>query len=69
MPGAKGYLGSTTGLAVCLAAAALGLHPLVYHLNYVLLAIAYLLLIVCPLMHALHRGHGRHGERGSKKVS
>jgi hypothetical protein len=69
MPGVKGFLGSTPGLAVCLAAAALGLYLLVYHLNHVLLAIPYLLLIVCPLMHVLHRGHGRHGEHGSKKHS
>jgi hypothetical protein len=69
MPGVKGFLGSTTGLAVCVVAAALGLYLFAYHLDHVLLAIPYLLLIACPLMHVLHRGHGRHGERGSNKVS
>lgn len=64
----KAFLGSTTGLVVCVALAALGLCLLVYHFNHVLLAIPFLLLIACPLMHVLHRGHGGHGDRGSKKV-
>lgn len=71
MSDVKAFLGSMTGLVVCVAIAALGLYLLVYHLNHVLLVIPYLFLIACPLMHVLHRGHGDHrghGEHESKKV-
>ena len=61
MSGMKAFLGSTTGLIVCLIAAAVGLYLLVYHLNHILLAIPYLILLACPLMHLMHRGH--HGHR------
>ncbi len=65
----KAFLGSTTGLVVCVAVAALGLYLLVYHFNHVLLAIPYLLLIACPLMHLMHRGHWGHARHGSKTDS
>ena len=60
----KSFLGSTAGLAVCAALAVLGLYLLVYHLNHVLLAAPYLVLLACPLMHLMHRGH--HGHRGNR---
>lgn len=61
MSAAKSFLGSTRGLAGCAALAALGLYLLVYHLNHVILAVPYLLLLACPLMHLMHRGyHGHH---------
>lgn len=60
MSNIKSFLGSSTGLAVCVAAAALGLYLLVYHLDHVLLAVPYLFLLACPLMHLIHRGH-HHG--------
>lgn len=62
MPNLKSQLGSTTGLIVCAALGLLGLYLLVYHLNHVLLAVPYLVLLACPLMHLMHRGHHRkHG--------
>lgn len=64
----KSFLGSTAGLAVCTALAVLGLYLLVYHLNHVLLAVPYLFLLACPLMHLMHRGHhSHHGNRPPKQ--
>ena len=63
MSDVKAFLGSTTGLVVCLGAAVLGAYLLAYHLNHVLLAIPYLFLLACPLMHVFHRGH--HGGKGT----
>ena len=60
MSQARAFLGSRTGLIVCGAAAAAGAYLLVYHLNHTLLAVPYLLLLACPLMHLMHRGHHRH---------
>jgi hypothetical protein len=47
----KAFLGSTAGLIASLAAAALGTYLLVFHLAHVALAMPYLVLIACPLMH------------------
>jgi hypothetical protein len=55
----KLFLGSPAGLIVCLAAAALGVSLLLFHLAYVALALPYLALLACPLMHLMHRGHHR----------
>lgn len=60
MSSINSFLGSPTGLAVCVAVAGLGLYLLVYHLNHLLLAAPYLILLACPLMHLMHRGH-QHG--------
>jgi hypothetical protein len=60
----KAFLGSTAGLVLCVALAAVGLYLLIFHLNHVLLAVPYLLLLACPLMHLMHRGHGRGGHHG-----
>lgn len=56
----KAFIGSTAGLVVCVAAAALGLYLIAYHLNHVLLAVPYVILLACPLMHLMHRGHHGH---------
>ncbi len=66
----KTFLGSTTGLIVCLVGAALGVYLLVYHLVHVALVVPYLFLLACPLMHLMHRGHHHHGgsTRRSDKV-
>lgn len=60
MPQLKSFLGSTSGLVVCSALGLLGVYLLVYHFNHVLLAVPYLFLLACPLMHLLHRGHRGH---------
>ena len=57
----RSFLGSGTGLAVCLLVAALGAWLLWSHTGHVLMALPYLVLLACPLMHLMHRGHGRHG--------
>jgi hypothetical protein len=63
MSSIKDFLGSTAGLAACSVLALLGLYLLVYHLNHVLLAVPYVFLLACPLMHLMHRGHhGHHGK-------
>ena len=47
----RDFLGSTSGLAVSLALAALGLYLLVTHTGHVLSTLPHLLLLACPLMH------------------
>ena len=47
----KTFFGSTAGLICSLMLAALGAYLLVYHLAHVALAIPYLFLLACPLMH------------------
>ena len=63
----KSFLGSTTGLGVCAALGLLGFYLFVYHLNHVLLAIPYLFLLACPLMHLMHRGHHAHHHDDKKR--
>lgn len=69
MSGIKSFLGSSTGLAVCLAAAALGLYLLTYHLNHLMMAVPYLFLLACPLMHLMHRGHHGHDQSDGQERS
>jgi Protein of unknown function (DUF2933) len=61
MTGLKAFLGSTAGLFACLVAAALGIYLLGFHLTHVALILPYLVLLACPLMHFMHRGHHHHG--------
>jgi Protein of unknown function (DUF2933) len=64
----RAFLGSTAGLVICLALAAVGGWLLWSHTGHVLLALPYLLLLACPLMHLMHRGHGRHGSHHGKSA-
>ena len=64
----RAFLGSTTGLVVCLAIAAIGGWPLWSHTGHVLSALPFLLLLACPLMHVMHRGHARHGFEHGKNA-
>jgi hypothetical protein len=61
------FLGSPTGLIVCLVAAAIGIYLLVFHLTHVALALPYLVLLACPLMHLMHRCHHSHHSEPSDK--
>jgi hypothetical protein len=61
------FLGSPTGLIVCLVAAAIGIYLLVFHLTQVALALPYLVLLACPLMHLMHRCHHSHHSEPSDK--
>ena len=56
----KSFLGSRQGPIASLLAAALGVYLLVFHLTHVALAVPYLFLMACPLMHFMHRGHHSH---------
>jgi len=57
-------VGTSLGWTITIALAVLGLYLLAYHWSHLLLAIPYLLLITCPLMHLMHRGHRHnHGKR------
>ena len=60
-------IGTPTGWALTLIVAAFGVYLLLYHLDHTLLAVPYLLLVACPLLHLfMHHGHGHgHGD-GSK---
>lgn len=61
------FLGSTLGLIVCLALAALGVYLLLTHSGHVLSALPYVILLACPLLHFFGHGHRHagHGDRGS----
>ena len=63
----KSFIGSPTGLVFSLVAAALGAYLLVYHLAHVALAVPYLFLLACPLMHFMHRGHHHHGGNPTRR--
>ena len=58
------FLGSKIGLAVCALAALLGAYLLVFHLTHVALLLPYLILLACPLMHLMHRGHDHGAGKG-----
>ena len=62
----RAFLGSTTGLVVSLAIAAVGGWLLWSHTGHVLSALPFLLLLACPLMHLMHRGHDQHGSGDGK---
>jgi Protein of unknown function (DUF2933) len=53
----SGFLGSKLGLAVTVAAAAIGVYLLVTHTGHTLAAAPYLLLFACPLMHVFGHHH------------
>ena len=64
----RAFLGSTTGLVLCLALAAVGGWLLWSHTGHVLSALPFFLLLACPLMHVMHRGHARHGSGHGKST-
>ena len=64
----RAFLGSTTGLMACLAIAAIGGWLLWSHTGHVLTALPFLLLLACPLMHLMHRGHAQHGSDHGKNT-
>jgi sterol desaturase/sphingolipid hydroxylase (fatty acid hydroxylase superfamily) len=56
----RSFIGSTAGLVACLLVAALGAWLLWSHTGHILAAVPFLLLLACPLMHVMHRGHHHH---------
>ena len=65
----RAFLGSTTGLVACLALAAIGGWLLWSHTGHVPSALPFLLLLACPLMHFMHRGHARHAAEHGKNTN
>jgi hypothetical protein len=55
------YLGTPLGWGIALALAGLGAYLLWYHTGHLILAVPYLFLLACPLMHMFGHGHGHHG--------
>ena len=51
------FFGSSTGLVAAVALSILGAWLLWSHTGHALLAVPYLLLLACPLMHVFHRSH------------
>ena len=54
----RSFIGSTTGLVVCLLLAALVVYLLWIYTGHVMSALPYLILLACPLMHFFGHGHG-----------
>jgi 4-amino-4-deoxy-L-arabinose transferase-like glycosyltransferase len=65
----RAFLGSTTGLVACLVVAAVGGWLLWSHTGHVLSALPFLVLLACPLMHLMHRGHDQHGVEHGKRAN
>ncbi len=63
----RGFLGSMSGWAVTLSLAVLGFYLLWNHTGHILLAVPYLVLLACPLMHLFGHHHGHHGRGGNKE--
>lgn len=58
------FLAGSSGIAATVALAILGAWLLWSHTGHLLLAVPYLLLLACPLVHVFHRGH-RHTNSGA----
>ncbi|MEY4640219.1 MAG: hypothetical protein RLZZ227_213 [Pseudomonadota bacterium] len=68
--GFVGYLLSWKGLLTTLALAALSYYLLSVHQEHLAVALPYLILLACPLMHIFgHRGHGGHGHEVEQEAA
>ena len=59
------HLGTRFGWSISFGLAALGAYLLWYHTNHIALALPYLFLLACPLMHLFGHGHGHSGHKDS----
>ncbi len=60
----KGFLGfilSWKGLVLIIVLAAISYYLLTQHLEHLAVALPYLILLACPLIHIFGHGHGGHG--------
>ncbi len=60
----KGFIGfilSWKGIVLILALAGVSYYLLTQHLAHLAIALPYLILLACPLMHIFGHGHGGHG--------
>lgn len=58
---------SWQGILLTVAMAALSYYLLTVHLEHVAIALPYLILLACPLMHIFGHGHHHGGHNESKK--
>jgi hypothetical protein len=66
----KGFLAcvlSWKGVALILALAGVSYYLLTVHLEHLAVALPYLILLACPLMHIFGHGHGGHGKHDEEK--
>ena len=59
----RSFLGSPSGLVVCLLVSAVGAWLLWTHTGHVLAALPFLVLLACPLVQVWHRGSHSHERR------
>lgn len=62
----KGFLAcvlSWKGVALILALAGISYYLLTVHLEHLAVALPYLFLLACPLMHIFGHRHGNHGDK------
>ena len=52
---------SRTASLMFVVVGVIGLYLVIEHSTHVIAVLPYLVLLACPLMHFLHRGHGHHG--------
>ena len=60
MSSVQEIIGSKLGLIACIALAGVGAYLLWTHTGHVLLALPYVFLLACPLLHIFGHGHGQH---------
>lgn len=60
---------SWKGVAFVLVLAAVSYYLLTVHREHLALALPYIILLACPLMHIFGHGHGNHGHQNHKKDS
>lgn len=60
------FMLSWKGFALILALAGVSYYLLTQHLEHLAVALPYLILLVCPLMHIFGHGHGGHGKEDNK---
>jgi hypothetical protein len=65
----RSFLGSKLGWAITLVLAAIGGYLLWNHTGHIALALPYLVLLACPLMHLFGHRHGHHGHDHESRTS
>ncbi len=61
---------SIKGLVILALAVVVGAYLFIWHGQHVAVALPFLILAACPLMHIfMHRGHGGHGGHGQHSMS
>ena len=61
------FLGTKSGLSVTLGLALLGAYLIWNHTGHIALALPYLILLACPLLHMFGHSHGHGGTKETQK--